>query len=420
MQARPIHTEMRFGSALSASPETTRAAELVAEQCGQAVGQAPEFAAVFFTAHHAEFADEISAILRRRLDPGVLLGVSAQGVIADATELETSPGIALFAGRLPGARLHAFATDDLPASEDTDASREALAQAVGFGPESRLSMIFADPFSTPLVRLLPGLSAARSSSAPAIVGGLASAGGEPGANALLLNDRVLRSGGVGATFSGNFRVDTILSQGCRPFGPTFVVTKAQRNILFELGGRPALQAISDAVSNLSESERDGLKSGLFVGRVINEYKDRFGRDDFLIRAVVGVDNNRGAVAVAEPQMQVGQTIRLHMRDAATAHEDLSLLLDGQRLYDRPAGIMLITCNNRGRRLFDTPNHDAGLVSRAFSPADPGEERAKPGRPFGASRPSVPLAGFFAAGEIGPIAGQVFLHGQTACAAIFRA
>ncbi len=420
MQTPSQQTQIRFCSALSASPETSRAAEMVADHCGNTLDAQADVAFVFFTGHHCDFASVIAETILKRLNPKVLIGVSGGTVLADTTELEGSAGVSLLCGRLPGARVQGFNVLDFPVPDDTPESLAALGEAAGYGPDQRCTMLFADPFSTPLVRLLPALNAARPPGVKTgIFGGLASAANQPNGNVFLLNDRVLTSGGVGVTMGGSFRVDSLVSQGCRPFGPNLVVTRAQRNIIFELGGRPALEAVSEAVAALSDGEREGLKSGLFIGRVISEYKDRFGRDDFLIRSVRGVDHNRGAIAVDE-LMHVGQTIRLHMRDAITAHEDLLLLLDAQRLYETPKGVLLFSCNARGRRLFDQPNHDAGLISRAFLPSPPGESLAKPGTQIDPlAGPVVPLAGFFASAEIGPLGEESFVHGHTACAAIFR-
>lgn len=420
MQTPSQQTQIRFCSALSASPETSRAAEMVADHCGNTLDAQADVAFAFFTGHHCDFASVIAETILKRLNPKVLIGVSGGTVLADTTELEGSAGVSLLCGRLPGARVQGFNVLDFPVPDDTPESLAALGEAAGYGPDQRCTMLFADPFSTPLVRLLPALNAARPPGVKTgIFGGLASAANQPNGNVFLLNDRVLTSGGVGVTMGGSFRVDSLVSQGCRPFGPNLVVTRAQRNIIFELGGRPALEAVSEAVAALSDGEREGLKSGLFIGRVISEYKDRFGRDDFLIRSVRGVDHNRGAIAVDE-LMHVGQTIRLHMRDAITAHEDLLLLLDAQRLYETPKGVLLFSCNARGRRLFDQPNHDAGLISRAFLPSPPGESLAKPGTQIDPlAGPVVPLAGFFASAEIGPLGEESFVHGHTACAAIFR-
>lgn len=70
----------------------------------------------------------------------------------------------------------------------------------------------------------------------------------------------------------------------------------------------------------------------------------------------------------------------------------------RELRGRPSGALLFTCNGRGTRLFPAPNHDAELVSSYLGGA--------------------PLAGFFCAGELGPVGGKNFLHGFTASLAIF--
>ena len=50
----------------------------------------------------------------------------------------------------------------------------------------------------------------------------------------------------------------------------------------------------------------------------------------------------------------------------------------------------------------------------------GEELSKPGKALEPlPEAPVPLAGFFANGEIGPIGDEGFVHGQTACLALFR-
>ncbi len=65
----------------------------------------------------------------------------------------------------------------------------------------------------------------------------------------------------------------------------------------------------------------------------------------------------------------------------------------------PSAALVFTCNGRGTRLFSGPNHDAGVI------------RAEAG--------TIPVAGFFAQGELGPVGGQNFIHGFTASVALFE-
>jgi small ligand-binding sensory domain FIST len=379
---------------------------------------------LFFSAHHIEQVPQLASTVLRRLSPRNLIGVSTVAAIGGGTELEKAPGVSILAAQMPGVTAVPFTFEDLPPTPKPGTGAEsevsaALAQAIGASDDLKLTFLLADPFSVPLVNLIPAMNHARTRKRGAIFGGMASASNKPGGNALVLNDRVFRSGGIGLSLKGKLHVDTVVSQGCRPFGPTLVVTKAKGNMIFELGGRPAIEAVQEAVEALGEGYRQTLAGGLFIGRVIDEYKSRFGRNDFLISNVKGADPTLGAIAVADA-VKVGQTIRLHARDTVTASEDLALLLDAQKLYDKPKGALLVTCNGRGKRMFSAKNHDAAAVAKAFSNAPGGEELSKPGVAFDPTAEApIPLAGFFANGEIGPIGDESFVHGHTACLALFR-
>jgi small ligand-binding sensory domain FIST len=199
---------------------------------------------------------------------------------------------------------------------------------------------------------------------------------------------------VGALLGPGVAVETVVSQGCRPFGQPLVVTRADGNLILELAGTPALERlVAQAHGALTEEEVALLEmGGLQIGRVIDEHRESFGRGDFLLRGVLGADRRTGALAVGDV-MPVGTTVQFHLRDARTADEDLHVLLKGHQAD----GALVFTCNGRGSRLFDEPHHDARVLSDLLGP--------------------VPLAGFFAAGEIGPVGGHNFVHGFTASMAL---
>jgi small ligand-binding sensory domain FIST len=409
-----------LASGLSGNLDAVLAAEQACERVQEGLGGAvPDLTMLFISSHHVGQADEVSKVVRSMVPSRCLVGVSAEAVLGGRTELEGAAGVSVLAAHLPGAGVHAFTIDPSWAPEDTPEGLSRLGALMGASQDLRATLFFADPFSVPLLGLLPAMNRARAEGRTgAILGGIASAATKAGGNALFVNDRVVSAGLVGVSLSGPVRVDTVVSQGCRGFGPNLLITKARKNMILELGGKPALAAVQEVVSQLGEEDQALLRRGLFVGRVINEYKDRFFRDDYLIRNVLGADENSQGIAVNE-FVRVGQTIRLHLRDAATADNDLQLLLDAQALYERPAGALLVTCNGRGTRLFDQPHHDADAITRAFAPPRAGEDVAKGGRPIGPETPDLPLAGFFAGGEIGPVGGESFIHGHSACIALFR-
>jgi small ligand-binding sensory domain FIST len=176
-----------------------------------------------------------------------------------------------------------------------------------------------------------------------------------------------------------------------------VITQAEGNVVFELAGKPALERLRDEIAALPTDQQLLAAQGLLAGLVIDENKPDYGRGDFLIRGLLGADEETGALAVGEAA-RIGQTLRFHVRDAASAEADLRAALDESLAEAKPAGALLFTCNGRGTRMFPTPDHDARLVAEAL------------GAPA--------LAGFFCGGEIGPVGGRSFLHGFTATMAVF--
>ncbi|MHB8330475.1 MAG: FIST C-terminal domain-containing protein, partial [Acidimicrobiales bacterium] len=191
-------------------------------------------------------------------------------------------------------------------------------------------------------------------------------------------------------------IETVVSQGCRPFGHPLVVTRSEDNVIFELAGRPALERlVNQAHDTLTEEEILLLEmGGLHLGRVIDEHREQFGRGDFLVRNVIGADRASGAIAIGDT-VPVGTTVQFQLRDARTADEDLRAALGGRQAD----GALLFTCNGRGTRLFDEPDHDVGVLVDQLGP--------------------LPIAGFFAAGELGPVGGRNFLHGFTASVTLLR-
>lgn len=396
------------------------AVEQACEPIAHALGERVDLVMAFFTAAHVTDIASLTKGLHRVLRPRCLLGVSGESVLAGAIEVERAPGLAVFAARLPGVEIVPFSSNQIiPFDGETDEGLGRLAAGFGVSDDLRATIMFIDPFSVPLLNLLPAMNNARAKGSIApILGGVASAAERPGGNRLIINERVTNSGLIGVSLRGPVRIDAVVSQGCRPIGPNLIVTKARKNLILELGGKPALGVVQDVVSSTADEDQSLVEKGVVLGVVVNEYKDRFGRDDYLIRNIVGAEETNGAIAIND-FIPVGRTVRLHARDARTAHEDLAMLLDAQRLHGPPAGALVITCNGRGTRLFDEPNHDAAAFARAFRAPPPASEVAKGGKPIDPDATALPVAGFFAAGEIGPVGGESRLHGHTVCAALFR-
>jgi small ligand-binding sensory domain FIST len=220
-------------------------------------------------------------------------------------------------------------------------------------------------------------------------------------NRLFLDDEVLRTGGVGVVLEGGPPFHTVVSQGCRPIGTPFVVTRGERCVIWELGGEPPLTRLQELFPTLDERDQKLVQRGLHVGIVMNEYQEKFRSGDFLISNVAGIDESIGAMVIAGG-IRTGQTVQFHVRDAVTADEELRAMLRAVAAGSpgaRIGGGLVFSCNGRGTKLFEEPHHDAQAVADQF------------GR--------VPLAGFFAMGELGPVGPRSYIHGFTASIALFE-
>lgn len=365
----------------------------VAEELG---GVTPTLAIVFLGAGHTDAADTVAERVRAGLAPEHLLGATAGGVVADGQELEEPTALSVWAVHLPGATL-----TPLRYGAPVDPAQSVDAHGVPQGvewvepPESADALLLlADPVSFPAPAFLSWMGQARPQ--VPVSGGMASGAGEPGGNRLLLDEAVYDDGAIAVALSG-VRVRTLVSQGCRPVGHSYIVTGADRNLLQELGGAAPVERVREIYQAASPDDQQRMQAGLHIGTAIDEYKEDFGRGDFLVRGVLGAQEDTGALVVGD-LLNIGQTVQFHVRDAQAADEDLRELLARFTEEGTPSAGLLFTCNGRGQQLFNEPDHDADLVRSTLG--------------------DLPLAGFFCAGEFGPVGSRSFAHGFTASVLAF--
>lgn len=388
-----VSTVLQFGSAVSRNRDTEAAVRDVVDAVRAQVGSVRlNVAVVFFSAHHKDNAHLIATMVRDELQVNACLGCSGEGVIAGAEEFETAPAVALWVACLPNVRV-------TPLRLEFSETQDQLRMTGWPEPSSRAGtfILLADPYSTPMQDVLSVLSE-RYPNGQA-VGGLAGGGHGPGEIRLLLNGDVVAGGMVGVHLSGPVTVRTVISQGCRPIGERYVVTRADRNLVYELGGQSALERLKEACETLAMPQRQKTNRALHVGIAIDEQKSRFDRGDFLVRNLVGADQETGAIAIGDV-VQEGQTLQFQIRDAKSASEDLQVLLAASRTahINKPLGALIFSCCGRGEGLFGRSHHDSGVIQERMGP--------------------LPAAGFFAQGEIGPVGGTNFVHGYTVSIAIF--
>ena len=376
--------EVVVAAELSEHPLATHAVGECVGQLLEVGGTGPDLLTIFVTGPQLGALEDVVRATRELLRPRTLLATTAVSVLGGSREVEehaaVTMGAAWFDAPVTPVRVRSAPGADGPSLVGLD----GLAGAAG------TLVLLADPFTVPVEPVVEHLG--RIAPDLAVVGGCASAARGPGGNRVVLDGALHGDGAVGALLDPAVPVTTVVSQGCRPIGEPLTVTRAERNVLFELGGRPALERLMSVIEGLDEHERSLAAEGLHVGRVIDEQRDEFGRGDFLVRGVLGGDREAGAVAVGD-EVPVGATVQFQVRDAASADEDLRELTEGRSA----AGALVFTCNGRGARFFGAPDHDATVVSESLEGAA--------------------VTGMFCAGELGPVGGRNFLHTYTASLAL---
>ena len=382
---------VRIGTGLSTAGDSREAALEAGVAARQALGvDSCDLAIVFASGMHLAVPETLLEAVHEALMPEALVGCGAGGVIGPHREIEEGTAVSIWAAHLGEGSATAFhaAVEELEEGAGALTGMPDLDGAAG-------AILLADPATFPTDAVLRFLS--DSTPMISLLGGLASGRSGDGA-VLFMGDEVLEDGAVGVRLDGVEMLPCV-SQGATPIGPELTITAAEGNVIDELAGRPALVTLRETIESLPPSELEMVQGGLLVGIVVDANKPDYVQGDFLVRGLVGADPATGKVAVAA-DVHPGQVVRLHARDADSADRDLREALEVRMtaLGGRaPAGALLFSCNGRGRDMFSTPHHDADTVAELLG---------------------APAAGFFAAGEIGPVGGGYFLHSFTATVAVF--
>ncbi len=363
--------------------ERVRAA---AEEMRAELGAAPTLALAFLSAGYTPHLAEFQEVVAVHGHAAVLCGCTGSGLIGTAREAEMTEGFSLLFLHLPEARVRAVSLTQ--ADVETSEGDAFWREKAGHAPDAWLTL--ANPFRFDADTWLREWNSAFPGTP--VLGGLA--GGPQGEEDVTVFGPAIgdTSDALAIALDG-VRIETVVSQGCRPIGEPLPITRADEHLLFELGSRPAYQVLEQAFNTLGDADKQRARGNLFAGLAVDEYKEQFGRGDFLVRNILGADPATGAVVVgALPR--TGQTMQYQLRDAASADEELKTLLAPLAARgEKPVASLLFCCNGRGKNLFGAPDHDAKALVNALGAA--------------------PSAGFFCNGEIGPVGGSNFLHGYTA-------
>lgn len=353
------------------------------DACLSALGEVPaagNLGFLYVTDPLANHMDEVLQLFRQATGVEHWVGTVGMGICATGVEYYEQPAVASMIGEFPENSFRVFPAMVKDLDEFTARNGAWIDAHRPF-----LGLVHGDP-SNPLTEALVKQLAAHTSSG-FLVGGLASS--SDGVH--LYADRVTQGGLAGVLFSDQVGLITRLSQGCSPIGPQRSITEAQRNIMIQLEGRPALDVLKEDVGEILARDLRRIGGYIFAGLPIA------GSDtgDYLVRNLVGIDPQSGLVAIGD-MVEQGSRMVFCRRDANTAREDmLRMLAEIERTLDGPPrGGVYVSCLGRGRNLFGNNSEELKLIESELG--------------------AFPLVGFYANGEIS----QDRLYGYTGVLTLF--
>ncbi len=351
---------------------------------------------VFFTADHAGHQRALIEPLCRVTGTDQIAGSSAVGILTSGAEVEGSHGVAalvLSSDQLQGRPFLFKPLRERNADIGAEIGRFALA---GSGQNSLL-ILFPDTYNGQPQRLLQSL--AHEAGFVPVVGAGSSENGAAQATYQLCGDSLASNAVAGVHLSGSFQTSIAITQGCQPITEPMVITKAEKNLIFEIDNRPALEVFARQLKGpLAEDLRRALMV-LFVGLPADPAENSVAPGKYVVRNIIGLDPSKGIVGVAE-EVSEGEAIIFTFRDGQRAREDLNQML--QRQVDslggkKPAFGMYFNCCARGSSLYGIPGIDSAYIRQAFG--------------------DFPLIGMFGGYELAPLGGSNRLFAYTGVLAL---
>jgi small ligand-binding sensory domain FIST len=391
---------MRWASAVEIDKSLEVAVAQAAEKVFLGLGrQDPDLLLVFVSQAHAAQFDVLAELLRKEFEGAFLFGCCAGGVIGGGREVEDGAALSLTGALLPGVKFkgtHLDAAHVPPVFAEARVWEDALRMTDNQLPSF---LVLADPFSFESELFLKGLD--RTFPQAPKIGGLASGAQQLGGSVLYLGDQTFHSGCVTLALTGNIQIDAVVAQGCRPIGDPMFVTSAHENLVRELDGRAPRDTLTDLFERLALPDRELFSESLFLGLAMRSDANEYLSGDFLIRNILGMDPQTGALWV-NAEVPPNSVVQFHLRDAAASAMDLERTLMAYRtvgLSPAVGGALLFSCEGRGFGLYGQTDHDCNAFRRLVA--------------------DVPIGGFFCSGEIGQVQNATYLHGYTSAFAVFK-
>ena len=380
-----IHVGVGHSQSLSTTEAAERATRMAMGNAGIAKA---DLAIVFATINYQSEYHELYQAVQANSSCDELIGCSGMSVLTSAGEFEGEPAIAVMVIRAEELSAIAFAAQ----GTESEMSAQIQEQIRPEMHDDALLVIFPDIRAINPAELVSQIG---SDGAALPIVGAAVSGDATGAQMYhWKGEQATERGVTGVLLTGNLTTEIGVAQGCQPIGKPKEVTKVEGRIIFELDSEPALENFKGTLQLLTQDDIRRSGGTVFVGIAMDAENREPTRGDFLIRNLVGINEEHAAIAVSE-EVTEGQLVQFHLRNPAAAADEIQAIIAqlAEKTQSQPPAFGLyFNCLGRGKGLYGTANHDIGVIQDKF--------------------PGLPIIGFFGNSEFAPIGGRNFAHAYT--------
>ena len=373
---------LRVGVGQSSNPSGERAAEeATAKAMAQAGSAQADCVLVFFTVDHVRDCGKLLSVIRRLAGTERIVGCSGAGILTDEGEIEGSGGLAVLVLASDSIESRPFLFHPVR-DRDGEAGAEISRIITGVTAENSLLVLLPDGTNgrpRPLfdrieeeVGFLP------------IVGAGSSESGAQGATFQVCGERVTSNAVAGLWLGGLFESSIGITQGCQPITEPMVITRAEGNFILEIDHRPAFESLAAILKGPLLTDLRRALAFVFIGLPADPRHNSIAAGRYLVRNIVGLDPEKGILAVAEEVFE-GEQMVFTLRDPQRAREDLKQMLGRQSKNlagKRPRLGLYFNCCARGTSLYGIPGIDTAYIRQTLG--------------------DFPLIGFFGNFELAPL------------------
>ena len=380
-----IHVGVGHSQSLSTSEAAERATLMAMGNAGIAKA---DLAIVFATLNYQTEYEHLYQAVHSNANCDELIGCSGMSVLTSAGEFEEEPTLAVMVIRSDQLSAVSFSAQGTAAEVGEQIQKDIQSGR----DDGSLIVIFPDVRTVNPAELVKHIGD-DGTELPLV--GAAVSGDATGAQMYHWRGEEATEGGLtGILLTGDFNTEIGVAQGCQPVGRPREVTRAEGRVIFELDDEPALENFKGTLQLLTQEDIRRSGGTVFVGIAMDPENRNPIRGDFLIRNLIGINEEHDALAVSE-EVTEGQLVQFHLRNPNAAAEEIQVILT--RLAEKtrqhpPAFGLYFNCLGRGKGLYGVANHDIGVIQEKF--------------------PGLPVIGFFGNSEFAPIGGRNFAHAYT--------